>query len=107
MEAWVKKLRRADRLATCSITELGFVRIGPQAGLSPSVALSVELLTQLKRSRKPQFKTLNDSLGCDSFPAWVRLPSQTTDGHLCTLAESHGAKLVTFDETIPGAFSIP
>ena len=101
--AWVKTLRRGDRLATCAITELGFVRIGPQARLSPDVAGARELLAALRRSRRPSFVFLPDALGADTLPAWVRMPPQTTDGHLFALAAAHGARLVTFDEGIPGA----
>lgn len=106
-EAWVKGLRRGDKLATCAVTELGFVRVAPQARLSPDVAHAQQLLLLLKRSRRPSFVFLSDDLGADALPAWVRTAGQTTDGHLLALAGSRHAQLATFDTGIPGSFQIP
>ncbi len=103
MEAWVRSLARKEKLATCSITELGFVRIAPQAGLSPDVARASELLAALKRSPRPVFVFLTDGLGADALPPWVKTPAQTTDGHLSALADAHETRLTTFDAGIPGA----
>ena len=105
-EGWVKGLRRKDRLATCAITELGFVRIAPQARLSPDVASSRELLRRLTQGKHPTFVLLSDQLGADHLPAWVKAPAQTTDGHLAALAAAHAARLATFDEGIPGSVLI-
>ena len=105
-EVWVKTLRRADQLATCAITELGFVRIAPQTRLSPDVAQSRDLLVRLKGSKRPAFVFLADDLGVDRLPAWVKTPAQTTDGHLLALAAACSARLATFDEGIPGSVLI-
>jgi predicted nucleic acid-binding protein len=106
-ESWISALGRGDRLATCAITELGFVRVAPQAGLAPDLGRAVTLLTAIKKSRRPGWTFLADRVGADALPPWVNAPLQTTDGHLMALANSHGAKLATFDESIPGAFPIP
>lgn len=106
MEGWVTQLRRTDRLATCAITELGFVRIAPQARLSPNVAGAREHLAALKRSTRPSFVLLADDLGAEALPAWVRTPPQTTDGHLLALAAAHSCRLATLDGGIPGAVLI-
>jgi predicted nucleic acid-binding protein len=103
VESWVKTLRRTDRLATCAITELGFVRIAPQARLSPDVAGARALLGMLKQSERPAFTMLADALGAETLPAWVKTPAQTTDGHLLALAGAHGGRLATLDAGIPGA----
>jgi predicted nucleic acid-binding protein len=103
MEAWVRTLRRADRLATCPITELGFVRIAPLARLSPDVTAARALLAALKRRKRTAFVLLEDALGVDALPSWVSTPAQTTDGHLVALASAHAARLATLDEGIPGA----
>lgn len=103
VETWVRKLLRTDKLATCAITELGFVRIAPQTRLAPDVARAGEVLSALKRSKRPAFVLLPDALGADGLPAWVKFPAQTTDGHLLALADRHAARLATFDEGIPGA----
>lgn len=106
MEHWVAGLRRADRLATCSITELGFVRVAPQARLSPDVSAARELLGLLTRARRPRFVRFTDNLGAESLPAWVRIPAQTTDGHLIALAAARAARLATLDEGIPDSVLI-
>ena len=41
------------------------------------------------------------------FPEWCLHASRTTDAHLLQLAEAHGARLVTLDTGIPGAFLVP
>lgn len=106
-EAWVAALPARDRLATCSITELGFVRIAPQARLAPDVATARDLLAQLLRNPRRRFVRLADDLGADALPPWVQQPRQTTDGHLVILATTRRARLVTLDEGIPGAILIP
>ena len=103
VETWVKRLERRDRLATCAITELGFVRIAPQARLSPDVMRARELLAQIRRSPRPVFVMLSDDLGSERLPGWVTMPDQTTDGHLLALAGAHSARLATLDAGIPGA----
>lgn len=104
---WVAKLPADHVLATCSITELGFVRIAPQARLSPSVAAARDLLAQIRSSTRPAFVRLTDDLGADTLPSWADSPPTTTDGHLSALAARRDALLVTLDEGIPGSFLIP
>jgi toxin-antitoxin system PIN domain toxin len=104
---WVAALTREDVLATCSITELGFVRIAPQARLSPGVAASRELLAQIRASTRPPFVRLMDDLGADALPKWADTPGATTDGHLTALAAWRGAQLVTLDVGIPDSLLIP
>jgi uncharacterized protein len=106
-ERWVTTLRRADRLATCSITELGFVRVAPQARLSPDLSTARDLLVRLTSSRRPGFIRLADDLGADSLPLWVKTPDQTTDGHLVGLAAARAARLATLDDGIPDSIVIP
>jgi predicted nucleic acid-binding protein len=107
LEAWVLSLPPRDRLATCAITELGFVRIAPQLRLSPDLAAARDLLSLLRMNRRRPFVRLADDLGADSLPSWVRTPAQTTDGHLLALAQARDARLATLDEAIPGATRIP
>ena len=104
---WVASLGKKHALATCSITELGFVRISPQARLAPHVAAARELLSQLRASVRPPFVRLVDDLGADSLPEWAATPGTTTDGHLSALAKRRTAQLATLDEMIPGSFVIP
>ena len=105
--AWLAARRNESgfTLATCAITELGFVRVasGSATGHAVDVATARLALARLKSNPSVRFVFLNDSLGADCLPAWVRHSNQTTDGHLAALAAACGAKLATFDAGIPGA----
>ena len=105
--AWVATLGREDVLATSPITELGFVRIAPQARLAPDVGAARGLLGQIRASTRPPFVRLVDGLGADALPDWADTPAATTDGHLSALAAERAARLATLDQGIPGSFLIP
>jgi toxin-antitoxin system PIN domain toxin len=105
--SWVATLGDRAVLATCSITELGFVRIAPQARLSPDVPAARDLLAQLRAATRPPFVRLSDDLGADSLPTWAETPGATADGHLSALAAQRGAQLVTLDRGIPDSFLVP
>ncbi|MEX2048505.1 MAG: PIN domain-containing protein [Gemmatimonadota bacterium] len=104
---WVATLDADQVLATSSITELGFVRIAPQARLSPDVATARDLLAELRASTRPPFVRLADDVGADSLPSWADTPGATTDGHLSALAGKRLATLATLDERIPDSLLIP
>jgi predicted nucleic acid-binding protein len=104
---WVRKQQPID-LATCSITELGFVRIlsqTPEYGLTTGDACA--LLDRLKKDSSMQFRFIADTHDISCLPSWVKTAKQLTDGHLAQLAKSNGALLATLDRKIPGAFLIP
>lgn len=107
--AWIRKLNiDTDVLASCSITELGLIRILPQMPEADfTVRETQELLAKIKAASDIPFLFLTDHMGVDQLPSWVRQPRQTTDGHLAALAKAHGAMLATLDKKIPGAFVIP
>ena len=95
-------------LATCSITELGFIRVLAQAshyGFSISQARS--LLLRLKKEDALNFTFIADHHDVTHLPSWVKTAKQTTDGHLATLALANRAVLATLDRRIPRAFLIP
>ena len=107
---WTRGLsaKGALQFATCSITELGFVRVLAQAtqyGFTVSHARA--LLLSLKKQRNPTFTFLADDHDISRLPAWVKSPKQTTDGHLAQLARANTAVLATLDKGIPGSFLIP
>ena len=101
---WTQSVATAT-LLTCSITELGFVRIASQA---PNYGFTVQqaqtLLVRLKAKRSLVF--IPDGNDIAMLPSWVKRPRQTTDGHLAQLAKANGALLATLDEAIPGSFAI-
>jgi predicted nucleic acid-binding protein len=104
---WVRALPAA-RLATCSITELGFVRVlahAPAYGLT--VAQARTLLLRMKQADLFCFDFLADDHDLSHLPTWVKTPKQITDGHLAELARAHGGALATLDARIPGAYLIP
>jgi len=105
--AWVMR-RRFPSMATCSITELGFVRVLSQApSYGFTVAQARTLLLRLKSTDLLPFTFISDDQDVSYLPAWVKAPRQTTDGHLAELAGANGAILATLDEKIPGAYLIP
>ena len=107
---WVHTLasRGIPELATCSITELGFVRVlaqAPQYGFT--IAHARTLLLRLKTGNSLKFTFIPDDHDVSHIPAWVKTAKQTTDGHLAQLAKAKSAILATLDGRIPGAFLIP
>lgn len=108
--AWVRTsiIEGPSRLASCSITELGFIRIlaqTPEYGFSLSQAR--DLLTRLKSNASLKLSFIDDDQDVSHLPSWVSTAKQTTDGHLAQLAASKGAVLATLDRGIPKAFLIP
>ncbi len=110
VRTWIASLSAngIPELATCSITELGFVRIVSQiAAYNVTFDQAKMQLDILKASTAHRFSFLNDDHDISKLPSWVKTAKQTTDGHLLELANANGCKLATFDENIPGAFVIP
>jgi uncharacterized protein len=105
--AWIRT-RKGDHFLTCSITELGFVRVlGNVRTYGMDVAHAKSLLQELKAWKSLPLEFIKDGNDISSLPKWVKSPAQTTDGHLVQLASANGAVLATLDEGIPGAFRIP
>jgi len=107
---WVERLAGSGvpELATCSITELGFVRVLGQAQeYGSSVAQARELLLKVKGGEGVRWTFIPDDHDISHLPKWVRTPKQTTDGHLAELARANDAVLATLDRRIPRAFVIP
>ncbi|HEY0967622.1 MAG TPA: PIN domain-containing protein [Opitutaceae bacterium] len=91
---------------TCSITELGFVRISVVTGLQPDIAAAKEALAGLKSSSKVRFELIPDDVSVAQLPAFVKKPQAVTDGHLSELARKNALRLVTLDRGIPNALLI-
>jgi len=107
---WVAGLTSNGRpdLATCSITELGFVRVlaqAPQYGFT--VRQACGLLQQLKVAGVVNFSFIPDGLVISHLPIWVKSAKQTTDGHLAQLASANAPILPTLASGIPRAYLIP
>lgn len=107
LAAWVKS-QNSPKLASCSITELGFVRVLAQApAYGFTVTQARTLFLRLKKARTSSLTFISDEHDVSHLPAWVRAPKQITDGHLSKLASANGAVLATLDENIPGSYLIP
>lgn len=104
---WVDSNNSAQ-LASCSITELGFVRVLAQApAYGFTVAQARTLLLRLKQASGSPFTFIPDENDVSHLPGWVKVPRQITDGHLTKLAAANNAVLATLDENIPGSYLIP
>lgn len=107
---WVRQLSQkgVPELATCPITELGFVRVLVQASqYGFNIGHARDLLLQLKSGTLLKFTFITDDLDVSNLPGWVKSAKQTTDGHLAQLAKTNDAVLATLDTGIPGAYLIP
>jgi len=91
---------------TCSITEIGFVRVSVVTGLQPDIPTAKHALDALKSSSKIRFELISDDLGVAQLPPFVKKPQDITDGHLFELARKNSMQLVTFDQGIPNALHI-
>lgn len=107
---WFERISKSAKpeLATCSITELGFVRVLGQAQqYGFSVTQARELLAKLKASELAAWTFIDDDQDIARLPKWVKTSKQTTDGHLVGLAKAHNSALATLDRGTPGALVIP
>jgi predicted nucleic acid-binding protein len=108
--SWVERLgaNGVPEMATCSIIELGFVRVLGQAQqYGSSVAQARDLLLKVKNGDGIRWRFISDDRDISHLPRWVRTSKQTTDGHLAELAGANEAVLATLDRRIPGTFVIP
>src|ERR1700676_4630585 len=105
--SWAQS-NNSPQLASCSITELGFLRVLAQASAYGfTVAQARTLLLRLKAGRTSRLTFIPDDHDVSHLPGWVRAPKQITDGHLSKLASANAAVLATLDERIAGSYLIP
>lgn len=107
---WIRGLTTSGSLEldTCSITELGFVRVLAQTKpYGFTVPTARALLLRMKAYNAALFAFIPDNHDASHIPSWVKTPKQVADGHLVQLAKAHGAVLATLDRGIPGALLIP
>src|SRR6266404_205233 len=82
---YLSVLGAATGFHTCSITELGFVRVAAVTGLQPDIEGAKHALDALKISSKVRFELIPDDLGAAHLPSFVKKPQSVTDGHLVEL----------------------
>ena len=108
--SWVRHLvgRKQAHFVTCSITELGFIRILSQPStFGRTIADAQMVLHRAKTGSLVTFSFIDDAVSGLALPQWVNKSGQVTDGHLVELAKAHGVVLATLDAGIRGAFLIP
>ena len=99
--SWVQS-SNAPQLGSCSITELGFLRVLAQVpAYGFTVAQARTFLLRLKEGRTSRLTFIPDEHAVSHLPGWVRAPKQITDGHLSKLATAKGAVQATLEESIP------
>ena len=94
--------RAASGWATCSIVELGFVRVSSNARAIPAAVSPQEAMALLQRiTALPGHRFWTDDLQLAESPLVARSRivghQQVTDAHLIGLAQRHGGRLATFD----------
>ena len=99
-------MKSATGLHTCSITELGFVRVSVVTGLQPDIESAKRALDALKGTSRIRFELIPDDVSAAQLPAFVKSHQAVTDGHLLELARKNSLRLVTMDKGIPGALYI-
>ncbi|MFM7107270.1 MAG: TA system VapC family ribonuclease toxin [Planctomycetaceae bacterium] len=108
VSGWLATLPADDCLATCSITELGFVRVLNQAPhLRVPIKDSLRLLERFRGNRTRTVVQFPDDRSAIDLPRWAKSARAVTDAHLSGLAERHGGRLATLDAGIPKALVIP
>ena len=103
---YVSVAKSATGFHTCSITELGFVRISVMTGLQTDIEAAKQALDALKSSSKIRFELIADDIGVSQLPGFVKKPQSLTDGHLFELAKKNSLRLVTLDRGIPSSVFI-
>lgn len=103
---YLSVLPSARGFHTCSITELGFVRVSVITGLQLDIKGAKQALDALKSSSKIRFELIPDDLGAAHLPSFVKKTQAITDGHLLELAKKNSMALVTLEEGIPGGLFI-
>jgi len=102
--SWLRA-QSSPTLLTCSITELGFIRVLAQApAYNLTIAQARTLLLRMKAA--PLFAFVADDHDASDLPSWVKAPKQITDGHLAELAKANGAELARLDGRSRGAYVI-
>jgi toxin-antitoxin system PIN domain toxin len=98
--------KSATGLHTCSITELGFVRVSVVTGLQTNIDSAKKALDALKSTSRVRFELIPDDVSAAQLPAFVKSAQAVTDGHLLELARKNSLRLVTMDKGIPSALYI-
>ena len=87
-------LSRAKSFATCSITQMGFLRVSLSPAFGASFEQAMAALEAILRLGSHRF--LRDATRAQSLPR-IETGKEVTDAHLVRLARRYRLKLATFD----------
>ena len=90
-------LEEAASFATCSVTEMGFLRVSMSPAFGASFADARAALDAIVGMRAHRF--VSDDTRASSLPVVVS-GRDVTDGHLVCLAARHRLKLATLDRAL-------
>ena len=89
-----------EQLATCAVSELGFIRVSMQ--VYRYTLAEAQTALDLLKTRTGGFVASPSP----QLPAWATTAAKTSDGYLSQVASDAGLQLATFDVGIPGAVVI-
>ena len=92
-------LEEAASFATCSVTEMGFLRVSMSPAFGASFADARVALDAIVGMRAHRF--VSDDTRVSSLPP-LASARDVTDGHLVCLAAHHRLKLATLDKNLIG-----
>ena len=90
-------LLKADSFATCSVTEMGFLRVSLSPAFRATFDEAMAALLAIVALRSHRFIT--DATSARALPQGLT-GKDVTDAHLVSLARSHKLKLATFDASL-------
>lgn len=112
-ERWFLGLGKSTPWATCTITELGFIRMSSNLAYSPDAVTPSHARDQLasltkigRHQRWPEPTAGALSRDVASHLLRTKGHAQVTDAYLVALASSKGGRLATFDEGVHATFGL-
>src|SRR5438132_666044 len=103
MNWYLSAIKAATGFHTCSITELGFIRVSVITGLQPDIAAAKHALAALKGSPNLPFRLIPDDVGVAQLPAFVKKAQSVTDGSCATPTSSGIRRNGKFGEPLSAA----
>lgn len=90
-------LDSVDSFATCSVTQMGFIRVSMGPGYGASFADAQRVLRAMLEM--PTHRFVADKTAAESLPE-LASHRDVSDAHLIQLAAGNGLKLATLDESL-------
>jgi len=98
-DKWLTKQKnQGAEFFVCSISELGFLRVGVGGKYVPDWQSAVNAMRRVAQSIPAQF--LADDEPTQSLPRAVKTGNDATDAHLLRLAKAQGMALATADRPL-------